>query len=152
MLDEREPFTLEGLERYKIENGLLEKALQGRDIRLEFERLRASGAIPPGTPGECWFEETRGAIEELAEKVRDLRQGDALAPVTVDLAISDFRICGPVSGLYPGGLIRHRLPGKRPAPGRALGNPPRPGLHELRVRFSPPPAFGNVHGQIRLHF
>ena len=108
VLDEREPFTLEGLERYKVENDLLEKALRGRDIRLEFERLRASGAIPPGTPGECWFEETRDAIEGLAQKVRGLRGGDALAPVTVDLAISDFRICGPVSGLYPGGLIRHR--------------------------------------------
>jgi len=108
VLDEREPFAVQGLDRYELESDLLEKALLGRSIRGELERLRAGGLIPPGTPGECWFEDACGSIERLAERVIDLRAGAAGEAITVDLSLSGFRISGAIPGLYPGGFIRHR--------------------------------------------
>jgi exodeoxyribonuclease V gamma subunit len=108
ILDEREPFALEGLERYELECDLLDKALQGRNIRRELERLNAGGLLPPGTPGTCWFEDTCGSIERLAARVVALRAGAAVEPARVELSISGFKITGAVSGLYPGGFIGHR--------------------------------------------
>lgn len=108
VLDEREPFAIEGLDRYELERNLLAGALQGRDIRGELERFRAGGLIPPGTPGACCFEETCSSIERLAGRVKGLRAGDALEPFRVDLSLSGFRVTGEISGLYPGGFILHR--------------------------------------------
>ncbi len=112
VLNDREPFEVRGLDRHELETGLLEKALQGTDMRREMERLRAGGLIPPGTPGECWFEETCASIARLAARVKALRAGTALEPFGVDLSLSGFRITGSISGLYPGGLVLHRPAGR----------------------------------------
>jgi len=109
VLDEKEPFSIEGLDRHELENSLLEKVLQGQNIRTELQRLRAGGFIPPGAPGDCWFEDACSSIEGLAKRVAALRAGAAREPVNVDLALSGFRITGKITGLYPGGLIRHEL-------------------------------------------
>jgi exodeoxyribonuclease V gamma subunit len=108
VLDEREPFDVRGLDRHALESALLEKALQGAGIRHEMERLRAGGLIPPGTPGACWFEDTRASMERLAARVAARRRGAALEPLGVDVSLSGFRITGSIAGLYPGGLVLHR--------------------------------------------
>ncbi len=113
ILEDCEPFTIMGIDRYELENDLLRKALQGRYIRAtELGRLKAGGLIPPGAPGECYFEETCCSIERLAKRILSLRAGSALEPLIIELSISGFNLTGTIAGLYPGGFIhqhpRHR--------------------------------------------
>lgn len=108
VLDEREPFSVEGLDRYALESALLEKALRGESIRGELERFRAAGLIPAGTPGLFWFEDACGSLEQLAGRIVERRAGRADEPVNVDIAVGGFRLTGTIAGIYPGGLVLHR--------------------------------------------
>ena len=51
MLEEREPFALDGLTQYQIEQDLLKKALAGIDLEGELPLILASGRLPHGHCG-----------------------------------------------------------------------------------------------------
>ena len=51
MLEEREPFALDSLTQYQIEQDLLGKALAGMDLEKELPLILASGQLPHGHCG-----------------------------------------------------------------------------------------------------
>jgi len=106
--DEREPFDIKGLEKYLLENSMMEKGLAGRDLKDLFLPTLARGLLPHGTAGECLFERLRQGVERFVEKTGAYLQGAALDPLEVDLSIGDFRLTGKINGLYPKRLMHYR--------------------------------------------
>lgn len=114
ILEETECFKLEGLEKYALEQELVERRLTGRDLKSLLPLVRASGQLPHGTVGECFYEQLSGGIESFAEETLKHLSGTPLKPLGIDLVLGDFRIIGRISGAYPQKLIHYRYAKTKP--------------------------------------
>jgi len=108
ILDEREPFDIKGLEKYLLENSLMEKRLTGRDLKDLFSLTLARGLLPHGTAGECLFERLSQGVDRFAEKTGTYLQSTALDSLEVCLPIGDFRLTGRINVIYPDRLMQYR--------------------------------------------
>jgi exodeoxyribonuclease V gamma subunit len=106
--DEREPFEMKGLEKYLLENSMMEKGIAGHDLEDLFQPTLAGGVLPHGTAGECLFERLKQGVERFVEKTGDYLKGTALDPLEIDLSIGDFRLTGKIKGVYPERLMHYR--------------------------------------------
>ncbi|MEL4012695.1 exodeoxyribonuclease V subunit gamma [Dryocola clanedunensis] len=105
-LPDAEPFTLDSLERFQMNQQLLNTLVQGGDPQLLFRRYRAAGALPYGAFGEIVWEKQLTEMVELATKVSAERQNSA--SVEVDITIAGTRLVGWLSDVQPDGLLRWR--------------------------------------------
>ncbi|MBN0872156.1 hypothetical protein JTL93_38630, partial [Pseudomonas aeruginosa] len=69
-----EPFTLEGLSRYQLNQQLLNTLIEEQDVSAMFRRFRAAGELPYGAFGELVWETQRLEMQALAERVMAERQ------------------------------------------------------------------------------
>jgi exodeoxyribonuclease V gamma subunit len=118
-LEEAEPFTLSGLERYTVAQRLVERALRhpdgpgtkepGTKENDEWLDLEAAcGRLPHGAVGRCLFTALRRETASFAEKTGPLLKGAPLPPLPVDLAVGGFRLTGRIREVYPDRLVRYR--------------------------------------------
>jgi len=106
--EDREPFEIEGLDRYVLEQKLLAKGLAGARVEDLLAVNRAAGHLPHGTVGECLFQGIAEGVETFVAKVTAWLDGGPLEPLEVNLAISEFKLTGRIDGIYPKGLIQYR--------------------------------------------
>ena len=114
IFEETEPFEVKGLDKYVLEQGLVERGAENRSLPATFPAVRAAGLLPHGRPGECFFQKTCRSIEDFLEVLRPYREGGPLAPLEVDLALGEFRVVGRIDGLYPQGLLHFRYAKVKP--------------------------------------
>jgi len=107
-LREKEPFDLKGIERYKLEQELLEKSLEGYDLKNLYPVIKASGRIPLGTIGGCLYEIMSEEIERFAATVRSFSGDEAFKPIDINLNIDAFVLGGNIKGVFNKGLIHYR--------------------------------------------
>jgi exodeoxyribonuclease V gamma subunit len=108
VLEEREPFDIKGLERYLFEQQLLERRLIGKELDGFSVVAKASGQLPPGTVGECLYEDLSRGVEDFIERTVPYTDAEPLEPVEVDLNLADVTLTGKIVGLYPEYLVRYR--------------------------------------------
>ncbi len=114
LLEEKEAFDLKGLEKYLLNENLLEKRLKGFDLDDFFAIKTAAGELPHGTVGECAYRQFGKEVEGFADKVQPLIRAPLREPVDVILDIADFRIVGSIEGIYGNRLIRFRYAKLKP--------------------------------------
>jgi exodeoxyribonuclease V gamma subunit len=114
VLDEREPFQLSGLEKYQLEQDLFGRALEKGSLQDFFPVIRASGQLPPGTPGELLYGQSRAGVEAFLRDLLAFTQGKMLEPLEVDLRIGGFQIGGRLENIYAAGLLRFRYADVKP--------------------------------------
>ncbi len=108
VLEEREPFAIQGLSRYLMEQEMLAAALGGGSA-MEIKAVkRAAGELPHGTVGECRFEKLAGAADEFAQKVLNFTDGAILPRLPVDLDLAGFRLTGQLDDIFGRYLLRCR--------------------------------------------
>ena len=108
-LEEREPFSVDGLEAYSLKTDLLEISLQGGNPRDFFPAARCRGIIPPARHGEVVFETASSEAEEFARIVQDKFGGKTkLAPLDFDLTLEGFRLTGRLDRIWPERMILYR--------------------------------------------
>ncbi|MGA1868920.1 MAG: exodeoxyribonuclease V subunit gamma [bacterium] len=107
-LNEREPFEVEGLARYKITQELVAKKLSGHEVRDFYPLLRAQGVLPPGAMGLLAYNELCGESMEFAAKVWPFIQQEEKPALSIDVEIPGFRIVGRIGNVWPQGLVRYR--------------------------------------------
>jgi exodeoxyribonuclease V gamma subunit len=105
LLADREPLELDALDRWRIGEAVLGRALDGDDPADAWAPLRAGGLLPLGTPGRCAFDEIAPRAAALAQVAGRLRGGDRLPPEDIDLPVAGVRLTGALSELWPGGQI-----------------------------------------------
>jgi len=114
ILEEREAFDIKGLEKYLLEQDLVERRLAGGNLKDFLPLTRASGRLPHGILGECIYEDLSQGVESFVEKTRPYIQDTALEPLEVHLSISGFRLTGRINAIYPERLLQYRYSRVRP--------------------------------------
>jgi exodeoxyribonuclease V gamma subunit len=108
MLEEREPFALDALTQYQIEQDLLDKTVSGMDLERELPLILASGQLPHGHSGATVSRKLCSDMKAFAAIVATHVHGKALPPVAVDMTIGDWTLIGRIDGVYESGLACYR--------------------------------------------
>lgn len=108
MPDEREIFQATGLDRYLIDQELLQQGLADR-LSSGFINVLAEGRWPLGTPGELAFAEKSKAIAGFVKRVEAQQMGRRQPGLAVDLALGDSRLVGALGNLHEQGILLLRF-------------------------------------------
>ncbi|MFQ5641118.1 MAG: exodeoxyribonuclease V subunit gamma [bacterium] len=107
ILEESEPFALQGLDRYQVAQELVETIEMGRNPRNLKMRESASGFLPHGAVGESVYDALQTKVKHFVDKIAALK-GNARNPIEVELEIDGFRLVGVVKNRYDSGLLIYR--------------------------------------------
>ncbi len=108
-LDDREPFSLDGLEEYGLKQELLEIRLAGGDAGNLFSIARCRGILPPARHGEKLFVEAVGEVMDFADSVQESVAGQPMcAPLDADLQLGEYRLSGRLDRIWTGSMLRYR--------------------------------------------
>ena len=107
-VDEAETFVVENLDKYKLEQLLVEKGISGWDLKKFSAIVRSSGKLPHGALGECLYERLGEGAEAFVGTVNAWSQGKPLDPLELNLQVAGCELTGRLTALYPEGLIYYR--------------------------------------------
>lgn len=102
---ESEPFVQAGLERYQVNQMLLDTLLTGRDPELLCRRLQAMGRWPLGEPGRLEFAARTEELRSFADQAATLGLGVRQDDLEVELEIDGYRLAGMLGNRYEGGYL-----------------------------------------------
>jgi exodeoxyribonuclease V, gamma subunit len=105
-IPDTEPFTLEGLTRYQLNQQLLNTLIEEQDAGQMYRRYRAAGTLPYGPYGEIAWEVQRQEMEALANRVIELREPGQNQEI--DLECAGLNITGWLPQVQSNGLLRWR--------------------------------------------
>jgi exodeoxyribonuclease V gamma subunit len=94
----REPVDLDALDRWKIADPLLRRAVRG--LPFGFDSVARLGALPVGTLGRREYDGLVGTVEQIASGVGVAK---SFAPTEVDLLVGGTRIVGTLPQTGPDG-------------------------------------------------
>lgn len=106
--EDREPFRLEGLERYRLEQELLDRHLEDRSIDNFYEIAVATDLIPGGWTGRREFDQRSRIAGQFANSVRPLLDQKKLDPLEFTFTFSDFVLAGRLDRIYKNSRILYR--------------------------------------------
>lgn len=105
-IPETEPFILEGLTRYQLNQQLLNTLVEQHDAERLFRHFRAAGSLPYGAFGEILWDAQRREMQSLAERIIACRQpGQSME---IDLNCNGVQITGWLPQVQQDGLLRWR--------------------------------------------
>jgi hypothetical protein len=114
-LDEREAFDIVGLERYSLQQELLELKVGGLSLKDSCNLVRAAGRLPAGVAGDVHFAQIRRDVEVFNKRLQPFNPGMLLPLAPFELAIGDFLLSGNIGHATPaGGLLFYRLASIKP--------------------------------------
>ena len=105
-IPDAEPFTLEGLTRYQLNQQLLNTLVEEEDADKMFRRYRAAGQLPYGAFGEIVWDTQLQEMQTLADRVIEHRQPSQ--SIEIDLQCGGISITGWLQQVQPDGLLRWR--------------------------------------------
>jgi len=114
ILEERESFDIKGLERYLLEQNLVEQEFSGRNLKEFLPMTKASGRLPHGTVGECVYDNLSKGVKAFAGKTEPYMRGAKLEPLEVGLGISGFKVIGRIDTIYREKLMQYRYARVKP--------------------------------------
>jgi exodeoxyribonuclease V gamma subunit len=106
--DEHEPFSLDALQKYLVEQDLVAAALQGQENNLLRQQVQIAGQWPLGTPGKIAFEEKLDEQYSFVTKIMEQREKMREEDCFVDLQLGGVKLTGTLSSLYVNGLFLFR--------------------------------------------
>lgn len=108
-LEEREPFSVEGLEAYNLNQELLERRLAGEKDEDFLASAQCQGLLPPARHGEAVFaaagEEVDALVIRIEKACDGLRSQEALH---FEVVLGEFRLSGKIDGIWSGRKITCR--------------------------------------------
>lgn len=112
-VDDREPFTIDALQRYTIGQELLNRFIGGEDPASYYRVARAENRLPEGWPGEEAFESLVSEVCTFGEELREPLSLSRDEPVTVTLDLDGERIGGKIEGICGGVQVLYRFGSRR---------------------------------------
>lgn len=105
-VEEREPFAIETLDAYAINQQWIEHKLNGTAFSLE--KLQAQGRWLSGVNGKLEFDRQEPAITEFSEMILNKCLGERKTDYAVDETIDNYRLIGNLSHIYHNGSLFYR--------------------------------------------
>jgi len=113
LLEESEPFALDSLERYSLEQELVADALEHRALTVD--NFAARGVIPMGEVGIANIQRLLSVTQDFGRKLQPELRGQAPdEPLLIDLRIGPFSLTGRIDSLYGGQIVRFRCATLKP--------------------------------------
>ncbi|MDQ3197805.1 MAG: exodeoxyribonuclease V subunit gamma, partial [Verrucomicrobiota bacterium] len=107
-LEDFEPLEIDGLDKYILQQDLLQRALADQDFDQLLPVIRANGELPPAHAGESRLRQMIDAAEKFGELVRQhLGSGRAEAR-DVQLEMEWFTLRARFDKIYDGRLVHYR--------------------------------------------
>jgi len=106
--EEREPFEVKALEQYLLEDSMLRRRLQGRNLKDDFVFAVASGRLPHGPVGQCVYEGFIPGVERFAKHLLPLIDGNALESRDLRFDVGGFSLTGSLDHVFKETMIRYR--------------------------------------------
>ena len=103
---EREPFTIEGMESYLLNHQWIEAKLQQDNLSLA--KLKAQGRWISGELGNIEFNTREQEIQQFVEKIESKQAGTIQDPISVDLNIGAVRLVGTIANQYSEASLIYR--------------------------------------------
>jgi exodeoxyribonuclease V gamma subunit len=107
-LREEELFDLGGIEKYSLEQTLVEKSLAGWNLDEYFPVAKAGGVLPYGSVGSYRYGNLARDAEKFAAVIRPHLANEALAPLDIKVEIGGFLLTGRIDRIYAGALVHFR--------------------------------------------
>ncbi len=114
LIEESEPFVLNGLDQYFLRNSLITDFLSGSSFEQIHSRLLDSGCLPQGAYGDIQLERINEESASFADAVAE-QLVHPCAPMEIDTHIGPYHITGWLNSLYPAGRITWRSGGLKAA-------------------------------------
>ena len=106
--EDRENFSLDGLERYLVDQALLD-GLSAKLSREDLFKLAdAGGMLPHGIAGESIYENAFNNVSEFVTSLKKLTKDEEAHSLPLDINLGDFRLIGNINGLYENRLMKYR--------------------------------------------
>ncbi len=110
VVEDEEPFGLDGLSRWQLKQIMANDLLQGRETRQAL--LQAQGLLPHGVFSRIAFEQSARDVQPLLERLQAYA-GITPRPLLVDIALDQaFRLSGQVDRFLPGRGLLHYTPSR----------------------------------------
>lgn len=114
LTEDREPFSLGGLEGYWVGQELLDRYIKDKSLDLYQHILEARNMLPEGWSGQRAYQQKVKEVHEFGSEVTAALDLEMLEDLEVDLDIGDFRIVGKLSDIYETAIMRYRFGRMRP--------------------------------------
>jgi exodeoxyribonuclease V gamma subunit len=98
-IEDREPMDPDALEKYFLGSFLLDKGTAGDLMADSYPVVRATGTLPPGTAGRCFFTDIMDLAAPIHQALAVETALAPMAPVVVDLVLPGARISGKIGDL-----------------------------------------------------
>ncbi|MEQ4621142.1 exodeoxyribonuclease V subunit gamma [Providencia vermicola] len=105
-LPEDEPFLLDKLQRYKMNERILALLIKDENPQPLYQALKASGQLPAKQFGQLYWEQQINDIAPLAEKIK--QQNVQPTDYVIDLQINGIKISGVLRNAHEKGILRYR--------------------------------------------
>ncbi len=103
---EHEPFKLEGIEQYNIDQKWIKALLQGENLSLD--KLKAQGLWVSGGLADLMFNQKQMEINAFVDKINAIGIGNMLEPQAIDINLAGVRLVGYLSNCYQNGSLFYR--------------------------------------------
>ncbi len=105
-VEEREPFAIDALEAYVINQQWIEHQINSTPYSLE--KLQAQGRWLSGINGELAFNQQQQAINEFTDLIQQQNLGQKQQDQPIDITIAEYRLVGNLRNLYENGSLIYR--------------------------------------------
>ncbi len=107
-LEEHEPFALDSLQKYLLEQDLISGRLRGRESNHLRQQAQAAGQWMLGTPGEIGFEKTQEEQQTFLARLMEQEDKEREDDRFVDVQLDGLRLSGQLGFLYENGFFLFR--------------------------------------------
>ena len=108
LFTDQEEFDIRGLEKYNLEQRLVEKSLAGENLDALYPSFRAAGLLPHGNVGLNRYRSLLQETKKFAAGVEPYLRGTPLEPIDVRLDLAGFQVNGRIDNVYRDGLFHFR--------------------------------------------
>jgi exodeoxyribonuclease V gamma subunit len=109
-IEETEPFSVEGLDKYRIAHDLIGRFLGEGTTAESYQLLKAKGQLPHGNVGKYAFDALSGEVRAFTDELQPFIAAEApLAPFIVDKRIDAFHLHGVIGNIFPSAHLAYRF-------------------------------------------
>ena len=108
ILEDKEPFSIGGLQKYLLEDVISNYYTAGFDAERLYTITRAAGMLPHGTTGMITFNSLMPGIKDFSARINQITGQDKLDPLEINIEISGYNLYGRLDNIWKSGMIHYR--------------------------------------------
>lgn len=109
ILEDTEPFGMDSLDRYLLDQELVNAALSATPPEIVKGRIQAEGGLPPGPVGNLYFNQEQNVAQVFSNMVVPLISEGKPRHRSFNIELGAYRLRGEIDSIYPAGLLHFRL-------------------------------------------